>query len=163
MVCATSPPTPTGHFVLSYCTPTVWLILIGLLYINGAVFFFFIPFDRKLDHRNVNYLHATLLIAIPAMLGVAPRFFTKHWPLRLFYLVVLWFGISFFGIFLNNALMFATVRFRMHQVNTIGEMVDGGFSFTGSASILDHMQKQQNLVRFHCFTAVECRVESVCC
>lgn len=119
-------------------TPEVWLILIfGVGYISGLVFYIMIQFDLEYKHRNQRDWHyTTLLIALPAVIGINQRFHPKYTSLRLFYLTLVIMNIFNWQVLLFKGLKFAKITIPKRQISTIAEIVDNDFHLAGSINAL---------------------------
>lgn len=134
-------PLPISFFRIM--TPAVWVLVIGLGYVNGLVIYFFVQMDPDPENRRLDLNHTTYLISLPAWIGLSQRFYPKHWPLRLYYMITLMYGMIFFAIVLSFVSEFGEKRIRAYQIHTIGEFIDMGFRLAGSATILKKIQMQE--------------------
>lgn len=55
-------------------TPTGWILMIGLGYVNGVVLYFFVQMDPASENRRLDLNHTTYLISLPAWIGLSQSF-----------------------------------------------------------------------------------------
>lgn len=126
--------------------PAVWFAVFGLGYVNGFVLFFFVQLDPKPEIRKLDLNHTLYLIALPSWIGFSQRFYPKHWPLRLYYMITLIYGMIFTALGLYYLLDFSIKRFRADQIHKIAELIDLDFRLAGTAVILEKV-REQGMVR----------------
>lgn len=119
-------------------TPTVWVILIfGIGYVSGLLLYMLIQFDLKYKHHNQRDWHyTTLLIALPAVIGLSPRYHPTYGPLRIFYAFLLLMNIFVWQIIIFFGVRFTKWPAQRHQISTIAEIIDGEFRLAGSTQVL---------------------------
>lgn len=137
---------PFAISLFRIATPIVWVTLFGHWFLHGVILFYVIPLDSMLDHGKIDFFKSLIIISASALYGISARFNPQRMSLRLYYAILLLFGMAYFQLFLYNCTIFVTKRFRDDPVDTIAGLVDGGFRFAGTATILEHMQEQQLLV-----------------
>lgn len=123
-------------------TTEVWLLLVGLGFVNGLVLYFFVQFDTKPEHHKLDLHYTIYLISLPAWIGVSQRFRPNYWPLRIYYMITLVFGMFCFARALFSLLQHGTQKIRADQIHTVAELVEMNFKFVRADLILDNMQKQ---------------------
>lgn len=129
--------------VVRIATPTVWLLVVGLGYVNGLILYFFVQFDPKPQNRKLDLHYTTYLISLPAWIGFSQRFMPKHCPLRIYYIITVVYGMILFAFCLTFLLEYGEKKIRSYQVHEIRELIDMNFRFTGTGLVLDYMRKQQ--------------------
>lgn len=118
-------------------TPECWLLLIfGVGYTCGFLFYIMIQFDLKYEKRNQRDWHyTTWLISLPSVIGVNQRFQPKSHSLRFFYgfyLVVAMFAWQ--NIFLL-VIPFIKKPIYRPQISTIHEIIKDEFRLAGSTEV----------------------------
>lgn len=120
-----------------------WASLFIVCFANGLILFIFMQFDRKdaqCHTRDVFY--ATLLISMPAIIGISQRFHPKYWPLRIYYCSMLFEGIFIFAVGLSFALECLKKSIWAHQVYTIAEIIENNYRLAGTRTIAEIIQQQ---------------------
>lgn len=123
-------------------SPAVWMIIVGLGYVNGVILYFFVKLDSKTQHHKLNVHHTIYLISLPSWIGVTQRFNPKSWSLRFYYFSTLLFGMAIFAIGLSQFGERAQARVRRYQVHTVAELVEMEYRLFGTAAVLENMRKQ---------------------
>lgn len=127
-------------------SPNVWIACVGLGFVNGIILFLFVQFDSKPENRRLDLHHTIYLISLPAWIGISQRFYPKHWPLRLYYMITLIYGMIFFAIAMNFLLEYTGVEVRAYQIHKIAELIATKFRLFGTAAILEKI-REQGMVR----------------
>lgn len=128
-------------FIFVVMSPTVWvMIFFGFGYTTSTLLYLLIQFDEKYEQRNRRDWHyTTLLIALPAVLGINQQFKPKSGIIRIIYgswLLTALFGVQMVFVYL---VQYIQIRIPKHQVATVNEIVDYNYGLMGS-------QQVQNLV-----------------
>lgn len=123
-------------------TPSVWLLVVGLAYVNGFIIYFFVQFDTKPKHHKFDLHYALVLISLPSWIGVSQTFNPKYWPLRLYYFTTVLFGMLVFASFSFELITRGQIRLRFRQTNSIDNIVDMKFRLAGSSDVVKHLQQQ---------------------
>lgn len=129
-------------------TTTVWLVIIfGYGYITGYVLFLLIQFDSKYKQRNSRDWHyTTWLVSLPSFIGLGQTFRPVAWKVRLFYGLLLLTLLICSQTVTSYLMKFTQIRFLMHQIASIQEIVDNDFVLLGSAQV-QNLIKMDNQVR----------------
>lgn len=137
--------TPPFISFMHVADPAVWLLVVGLGYVNGLILYFFVKFDTKNENQKLN-LHLTIyLISLPSWIGISQRFNPKYWPLRFYYFFTLLFGSVPFGIVLCYFGTFLRFRIRKQQIQTVTELFEMDFKLFGTDEVLKSIQQQQTV------------------
>lgn len=128
------------HFLLHIflaATPEIWITLIfGIGYTTGFLLYLMIQFDSEYKHRNQRDWHyTTWLIALPAVIGVNPRFHPKSSFLRIFYCFTLIMSMFEWQIYLFLGVKFFKVHVRKHQISTTAEIIDWEYRLLGTDEV----------------------------
>lgn len=126
---------------------TVWILVVGLGYVNGLILYFLVSFDSKRENRNLDLHYTTYLISLPAWIGFSQRFHPKNWSLKVYYYTTVLFGMFFFAIALNLLIKYGTQRILSYQVHQIVELIDMRYKLSGTANVLQHIRKQETVCR----------------
>lgn len=132
-----------GHFsmiisALFAATPECWLLLIfGIGYTSSFLVYIMIQFDLEYKHRNKRDWHyISILVILPAIIGVNQRFQPKFMPLRMFYgLIILIYVFSWQAIFLLGY-RYLKEPIPRTQVSTITEIIYNNYRLSGSSETL---------------------------
>ena len=129
------------HYLLNVffaATPEVWIIgIFGIGYTAGFVLYLMVQFDLKYENRNQRDWHyTTLLIALPTVIGISPRFHPKSTSLRIFYCFFLLACVAVWQILLFLGLKFIKIPVLKHQVSTTAEIIDWEYRLAGSTEVL---------------------------
>lgn len=133
---------PLAFSFFRIATPAVWVLVVGLGYVNGLIIYLLVQLDPEPRNRNLDLHHTIYQISLSSWIGMSQRFHPKHWPLRLYYLITLLCGMVLFTIFFSNIITSAKNRIRAHQVHSIAEMIEQNFRLAGSSAIFDKIQNQ---------------------
>lgn len=118
-------------------TPECYILIIfGVGYPIGLIYYIMIQFDMKYRNRNQRDWHYSMIvIALPAITGMNQRFQPQHMVLRFFYAFILFMSFVYWQIF-----FFFLIRFMQPvsqwQISTVAEMVENGFRLSGSYEVL---------------------------
>lgn len=128
----------------------IWLSLFfGFGYGWGLILFIMIQFDRKYDQRNNRDWHyTTLLITLPAVIGLGQRFHPISNQVRLFYGLMLLSMVVFMQICFVFVLHYLKIRVPRHQVATVEELVKYEYDLMGSYDVMSFI-KHNEKVKYH--------------
>lgn len=133
---------PLAISFIRIATPAVWILVVCVGYVNGFILYLFVQFDTEPENRKLDLHYTTYLISLPSWIGISQRFNPRHWPLRLYYVITLLFGMVFFAVFCFNLIVRAKVRIRYYQMHTVDELIDMDFRLAGSSAIFENVQNQ---------------------
>lgn len=129
--------------MLSIATPESWFGIIFIYgYPCGLILYFMIQFDLKYEQRNNRDWHyTTLLVALPACIGVSPRFCPAGSFVRVFYAFMLISALFFFQILFTRTYEALHKQVPWNQVSSLGELMENDFRIIGSQEAFNLSQK----------------------
>lgn len=122
--------------------PVVWILIVGLGYVNALILYLLVQFDSNPRIRKLDLHHTTFLISLPSWIGISQQFKPNYWPLRLYYISTLLFGMVVFAIFSTLLVKRSQVRLRFFQVQSVSDIVAEEFGLAGSLEIYEHIRHQ---------------------
>lgn len=136
---------PYLYSFVRIASPAVWLLVVGLGFVNGVVLYFYVQLDSDSSNRKLDVHHTIYLISLPSWIGVSQRFHPKYWPLRLYYMTTLIFGLFFFAIATCHLLDYGTRKIRSYQIHTTTELIEMKFRLAGTAAVWEKVQVQEKV------------------
>lgn len=120
-------------------SPGCWLVIVfGVGYVSGLLFYIMIQFDLNYTHRNHRDWHyTTLLIAMPAVIGMNLRYLPKAMLPRLFFLLLMQMCFIYWQLCFYNTVRFQKSPVKRYQVSTIAELSTENFHLAGTNNVLD--------------------------
>lgn len=112
----------------------VWFgIVFGYVYVSGFVLYLLIPYDLDYNERNKRDWHyTTWLIALPAIIGISPKYKPVSGTIRMFYSCVLICAMILFQLAFSRIYEFLHLDIPRHQVSSFREIVENNFHLMGS-------------------------------
>lgn len=120
-------------------TPEAWFgIIFGYGYISGFLLYIMIQFDKEYKRKNCRDWHyTTWLVALPACIGISPRFYPKDYRVRVFYAFMLVTATFFFQMGFCYVYRFLKLPVFHRQISSVDELVENNFRLMGSKYVLD--------------------------
>lgn len=131
-----------------FMNPEPWfLIIFGYGYTSGLLLYFLIQFDVKYKQRNFRDWHyTTLLVALPACLGMSPNFRPVNGTTRLFFALMLISAFFFFQITFTRWYEFFNKQIPWRQVSSFKEIIEKDFRLAGSQDAFNILHRSGKVI-----------------
>lgn len=133
---------------ISAVEPAVWfLAFFGYGYPIGLLLYLLIQFDLKYRQRNhTDWHHTTLIITLPAFLGLSPNFKPLKGTVRIFYALFLISAFFVFQIAFTRAYNVLHAQRPWHQVSSLAEIMEMDFLLTGSLEAFNLLSRNEMVI-----------------
>lgn len=126
----------------------VWLLVFfGYGYPMGMLLYLLIQFDRKYKRRNdIDWHHTTLVVALPAIIGLAPNFQPVKGTVRLLYAFILISAFFVFQIVFTRTYDLIHFHQPWYQISTFKEIVDEDLHLAGSSEAFHILSRNKMVI-----------------
>ncbi|XP_037033032.1 uncharacterized protein LOC119072018 [Bradysia coprophila] len=129
---------------MRYVQPAVWFMgIFGCGYPVGLLIYLLVQFDPKYKQRSSIDWHRSMLITIPAFIGLSPNFTPLKGTLRIFYATVLISAFFAFQILLTRGYDVLHKQVPLHQVSSLNEIMEKDFHLVGSLESLNLLSRNK--------------------
>lgn len=136
--------------IFSIFSMNLWIAVVVIFIVITILMYIYTKFNGP--KREFIYAALFMLkINIGFMAGNSPNKFMA----RIFFFVLLFYGMLLSNIFQSNAVSSITAQYRKRQISTIKEAIERNFDFGGSNysySLLQHRHDKVTICLFHLFS-----------
>lgn len=123
------------------------LIIFGVGYVTGLILYAIIQLDVEYKYRNQRDWHyTTLLIMLPAVIGVNQRYKPKHFAIKILYFVIIVACVVHWQLFFYALIHYFQTPLHRPQISTINEIIENGFRLCGSSEVLSLISFDEKVI-----------------
>lgn len=121
----------------------IWMTgIVFFLYGVGTCHYLLSELDVTIKHRHHRDWHFyIILVTLPGILGVGPRYRPISWKIRLYYAQLLLFPLPIHCMVNTFSYNFMKVQFPLYQIHTLHELTRNDFHLGGSLDVLNAISR----------------------